>query len=543
MQEIELKFLIPEARIPGLLRQVKVKSSQTTQLAAHYYDTPKQALAKAGIGLRIRLEGDQWVQTIKAGGDGIAARLEHNTVLDAELVQTRLDNDKLLPDLMIYQETSIAPTLADFKLKKLAKNLTRQYVTDVERITRIIKDDNSSIEIAYDYGEIIHGSDTTLRYPIHEIEFELVSGELDFLFARAKVWCKRYKLCLSTVTKAERGGLLIKGQDYSSAVRANLSQLNVSQDSSMAEFIRAIVHNCLLQILPNSSAIVAGSLHHEHILQLRIGIQRLRSALMAFESFADQLNPEWLAILEQTERLLNTYRETAYLASAIDAKLQRFGAPSVDWSTELTRLKVTPTNIVQANDFQLILLELIEFTMSDASNEPQAKMLAIDIVPKILAKKHSKLLNAKHKLANLKHNITFNNELANDKLSTNVKAGNNSNDIDQKAAHNILQYEARHKVHQHLIDLRYISEFAAPLYGDKKQASKKSKRWLKRLIKAQQALDEQREHRHYQHHYQNKSLTDINALYGAGWFAALTKSDLKRCQKRLNKVRDSAVFW
>ena len=54
MQEIELKFLIPEARLTGLLRQAKVKSSQTIQLAAHYYDTPKQALAKAGIGLRIR---------------------------------------------------------------------------------------------------------------------------------------------------------------------------------------------------------------------------------------------------------------------------------------------------------------------------------------------------------------------------------------------------------------------------------------------------------------------------------------------------------
>ena len=78
MQEIELKFLVPESRLKGLMRQVKVKSSQVTQLAAHYYDTPDQQLAQAGIGLRIRKEGDTWVQTIKAGGDGIAARLEHN---------------------------------------------------------------------------------------------------------------------------------------------------------------------------------------------------------------------------------------------------------------------------------------------------------------------------------------------------------------------------------------------------------------------------------------------------------------------------------
>ena len=61
MQEIELKFLVPQARLKGLMRQAKVKSSQTTMMSAHYFDTPKQELAKSGIGLRIRLEGDEWV--------------------------------------------------------------------------------------------------------------------------------------------------------------------------------------------------------------------------------------------------------------------------------------------------------------------------------------------------------------------------------------------------------------------------------------------------------------------------------------------------
>ena len=67
-------------------------------------------------------------------------------------------------------------------------------------------DANNHVEMAYDYGEIIHGNDDTQRDAIQEIEFELISGDIDFLFATAKTWCKRYKLCLSTVTKAERGG-------------------------------------------------------------------------------------------------------------------------------------------------------------------------------------------------------------------------------------------------------------------------------------------------------------------------------------------------
>ena len=125
MQEIELKFLVPQARIKGLMRQVQVKSSQNTLMSAHYFDTPQQALAQRGIGLRIRREGDSWVQTIKAGGDGIAARLEHNATLDNALVQDMLDTDSLLPDLSIYKDTAIAPALVDFKLSKLSKKLTR----------------------------------------------------------------------------------------------------------------------------------------------------------------------------------------------------------------------------------------------------------------------------------------------------------------------------------------------------------------------------------------------------------------------------------
>ena len=531
MQEIELKFLIPEARLTGLLRQVKVKSSQTTQLAAHYYDTPKQALAKAGIGLRIRCEGDQWVQTIKAGGDGIAARLEHNALLDSEQVQIMLTEDTLLPDLTIYQNTFIGPVLDDFNLKKLTKQLSRHYVTDVQRTTRLLKakdeqdiggnsnNNNSVIELAYDYGEIIHGSDASLRYPIHEIEFELISGELSFLFASAKVWCKRYKLCLSTVTKAERGSLLIKGQDHSPAVSANLAQLHITQDSSRAEFIRAVVHNCLLQILPNSSAIVAGSLDNEHILQLCIGIHRLRVALKVFKKFSNALNPDWLPILKQTERLLGDYRELAYLALDIEPKLQQQGAPSVDWRTELASLKVSPTIAVRDNDFQLALLELIEFTMSAASDEPQAHKPASAKLTKILSKKHIKLLKAEQQLTDLKD------------LSSDCDSDNNNNRAD-------LLIKAQHKVYRHLKDLRYISEFAAPLYDHNS-----SRRLVKQLTKVQQALGQYNDHQQYQYHYQNKSLADTNALYGAGWFAALAKSDLKRYQKRLAKVGVHATFW
>lgn len=509
MQEIELKFLVPASRLKGMMRQVKVKAAQSTLMSAHYYDTPKQQLANAGIGLRIRQEGDAWVQTMKAGGDGLAARLEHNETLDEAQVNEMLADNALRPDLKIYKKTAMANALAGFKRKKLAKTLTRQYVTDVERTTRILSDGDSRVEVAYDHGEIIHGQDETKRVAIEEIEFELLSGDVDFLFATAKTWCKRYKLCLSTVTKAERGGLLVQDMTHSQAVAAHGDQLAISADSSQPAFIRALVHNCLLQILPNSSAIVAGSQQLEHVQQLHIGVRRLQAALKAFADFSEQLSTEWLPIVTQTATLLDEYQDVIQLSTHVEPSLEALGAPSVDWQAETDHIKITPLDAVQANDFQLTLLELIAFTMSDAAADTgttdSAELLAIDKLPTILSKQQDKLLKAILKLTD------------------------DTDDVD---------IEALQKTRRHLENMRYLSEFTAPLYG-----KKKSKRWLKHLKKAQKRLQEYKDSQEQQQHYAQKASNHTNALYGAGWLQATIAPKQKRCYKQLAALQDCAIFW
>lgn len=564
MQEIELKFLVPESRLKGLMRQANIKSSQLTQLAAHYYDTPDQQLAKAGIGLRIRQEGDAWVQTIKAGGDGIAARLEHNAVLDNKQVQAMLDTNTLMPDLNIYQDSPIASALEPFKLTKLAKTLTRLYVTDVKRITRLLtdnsdKDSSNQIEMAYDCGAIIHGNDDTQRDSIQEIEFELISGDVDFLFTTAKNWCQRHKLCLSTVTKAERGGLLITGQQHSRAVSANLSDLTDDKDSSRPVFIRAVVHNCLLQILPNSSAIVAGSTDNEHVLQLHNGIQRLLTALKLFKGFSDELNPDWAIILKQTATLLADYRKFAYLASHIEPYLQAHEAPSVDWSAEIEAAKITPIDAVRANDLQLTLLELIAFTMSDPNLEPQADKRAAHKLRKILDKRDKKLLKAERKLDEAMNAKADSTDLDSASLEgVNLKGVNlesrepqslQAQDIDLPAKD---EKQAQYKLYRQLEKTRYVSEFAAPLIDNEnlknkklstKKSEKKSKRFLKRLVKAQQALRQQLDTNYYQQCYQYKASTDSDALYGAGWLNASLIDAQKKTKKRLAKLKSADKFW
>ena len=548
MQEIELKFLVPESRLKGLMRQVQVKSSKLTQMAAHYYDTLDQQMAKAGIGLRIRKEGDAWVKTLKAGGDGIAARLEHNAILDNEQVQAMLDNDALMPDLSIYKDTPAAAAFDGFKLKELTKKLTQRYVTNVERTTRFltekISDDiedsaDNCIEVAYDKGEIIHGEDDTQREAIQEIEFELISGDLDFLFTTAKAWCKRYKLSLSTVTKAERGGLLIKGQSHSQAVGTNLNELNVSRKTSLPAFVRAAVHNCLRQILPNSSAIVAGSTDHEHVLQFYIGIDRLLTAITAFASFSDEINPDWQPILTQTLALLDDYRELTYLAEHLEPKLQELGAPTTNWMTDIEALKIKPIDAVKANDFQLILLELIAFTMSDPKLEPQNNKMAIDKLAKILSQQYKELLNVEKK----RDERDDNEAEVSDKQSLEAESlETESLEIKDDKAKSSNEAHSQYKLYRQLKTLRYMSEFSVPVFN-KKSSKKKTKLWLKNLIKAQKALNKYQAYTQYQQRYQLKSASDSNALYGAGWLVAALEKNHQRAEKRLAKLKDSKKFW
>ena len=402
MQEIELKFLVPEYKVDSLMRQAKIKSSNTTQLAAHYYDTVDNTLAQAGMALRIRKEGDTWVQTLKSNGDGMASRGEQNDILDDSQVTEALEADSLYPDLSVYEKLGVEQMVLNSSQEEVSDRLNCLYITDVERTTRMIKGSNSVIEMAYDEGTVIHGENAEISQPILEVEFELLEGEVFFLFEVAKTWCKRYNLCLSTVTKAERGGLLLAGKQHAEATKANLKQLDFDKKVSQPEFIRAVIHNCMIQILPNASAIAAGSTDGDHVHQLRVGIRRLRTALKFFDGFSSQLNPEWTPILKQTFGLLGDYRDHELLEVKTQPMLETKGGPYVDWSEERDAIKIKPIDAIRAPDFQITLLELMEYTMSSAKKDkPKQKGSAKQETAKIMESLYKKISKASDQFASL----------------------------------------------------------------------------------------------------------------------------------------------
>ena len=76
--EIEFKFCIPPERLAAVQAAVRRGRCVAIRMEARYFDTLDGALASRGIAFRLRREGDQWVQTVKALGNGPLDRQEHN---------------------------------------------------------------------------------------------------------------------------------------------------------------------------------------------------------------------------------------------------------------------------------------------------------------------------------------------------------------------------------------------------------------------------------------------------------------------------------
>ena len=515
MHELELKFAVPSYQQSVLRKNIDTKTAQQQRLSAYYFDTPNQDLAKKGIALRIRFEDSQWVQTLKTAGDGVAKRVELNTVLSLTGTPDTLDVSSLVPDVsLITEPTVVAQLTSIMPLDQLAQALTVQYFTDVQRTSRQIKKNNSRIEIAYDIGKVGIGrlnsqkpanNHGLTQSDIHEIEFELLEGDPSDLIDIAKTWCKKYKLYLSTVTKAQRGSLLLANKQYAQPVKADLAVLQLHKGISQFAFLQAVVNNCLVQILPNASAIAEGSPDGNLVHQLRVGIRRLRTALKHFKFAQDYIDPNWLMVLKQTFSLLGEYRDKEILQIKTQPLLESVGAPHVEWSTAVD---IMPIDAVRANDFQILLLELIGFThLAVPADNPKAKAT--------VAKKLEKLFTA---IA-----------AASDKFAS-------------------LDTESQHGVRKDLKSLRYVSEFAAPLFASQTNGKKGKKAaelnaFLQYLEPAQDVLGEYNDNVVGHANYLEKAKTDPNALFAVGWFSGREQASAEQCAVSLKTVKNAPKFW
>ena len=485
MQEIELKFQVDAARSAALARAVATKTAQRIALRACYYDTADRRLAGAGLALRVRKEGRRWVQTLKGAGDGLWQRLEHEVPRQAA--------PGVVPqaDPALHAGTpageALHQALADGALQPL-------YRTEVMRTRRLVRTQGGVVELAFDRGALLAGEQ---RWPLCELEFELKSGTPAALAELAARWVDRFDLTLDTRSKAERGERLVRGVRVGAAVKAQPMQLAAAVDAAAA--LRAAVGNCLHQVLGNASDLAheAGA-DAEQLHQLRVGLRRLRSVLRELGSVSQDVSPAWDEALAHLFRGLGSARDRDALEHVLLPALHKAGAGGL----QLPALEAQPPVRAALREAATtrLWLQLLAFAAgsegSDAAPQPYAPAVA-------------------ERLA---------------KLFKQVRRDAGRFDA--------LDDAARHRLRKRVKRLRYLSEFAAPAFGDKRVRP-----FLKRLVPAQQALGGFNDVCVAQGLFGSVAAEDPMAMFALGWLAHERDAAIARCAQALLRLRRADAFW
>lgn len=491
MTEIELKFQVPLARRAALRRAVATAKAQTLRLQAKYFDTPDRRLAAAHVTLRLRQEGEAWVQTLKCPGANRWSRLEH----EVPRVPPLDGSGEPALDLALHAGTAAGELLAA-ALGDQAASLQVYYETDVQRTLRLIRSPGVQAEVALDIGEIRAGSE---RRELHEIEFELKAGTVAGLVALAARWTERHGLWLDVVSKAERGQQLARGEK--SIAPQHGQDVVLKEAHSPDAALRQMVGSCLAHLLPNAAEVAGGVAEPEHVHQTRVALRRLRTALRIYGDWSPEVDAGWSPILAELFGQLGAARDRDALQADLLPALQAAGAPLAELPAEAADTAVD--DALRAPATTLVWLALIAF--SNAAQPEPAEPASAAALRALAA-------------ARLKH---LQRQLAKD-----AKAYASFDDAQ------------RHRTRRRLKRLRYGIEFAASLFGAKKVAA-----YLERLKPAQDALGQYNDLVVAEQVFTRMLPGQPQAWFALGWLAARRPDLLDVSRRSLKKWAKAPVFW
>lgn len=279
-RETELKLAVRPEDL-GKLRDAPLLKSkgraETRRMEAIYYDTPDHRLAQRLVTLRVRKQGDRYVQTIKSAPlAGSLSRGEWEWPVDGPRLDLSLVVD---PDaraqLGIINEAELAPV----------------FEARFDRTTRVLKgaDGNgASIEVAVDEGEIRTGDGRVT--PVCEVELELKEGDAKALFDMALELAKVAPLRVESRSKAARGYALAAGV-ADGPVKAE--KLTLDPTVTVEGALCRIVRSCVNHFAANEACSLKGE-DPEGIHQMRVALRRLRSALSLFRPFVPRDQYAWM---------------------------------------------------------------------------------------------------------------------------------------------------------------------------------------------------------------------------------------------------------
>ncbi len=282
-REIELKLRASPEAVDQLLAAPLLAAgipglTSAQSLDAAYYDTADLQLQKRGISLRVRKEGDKFIQTVKTGGAAAGAFDRHEW-------------DTVVPDLTPRPDW-VMETNARGLLGHLAPDeLTEVCRSCIERETRVVgypyDGEVAIIEIAFDRGALEAGDRVE---PTAEVELELLKGNKQALYALALTLHEIAPLQVEVRSKAERGYELFTGE---SPQWHKAKKLRFAPHATVEDGIAAVFESCFRHWMANEPATLDGS-DPEGLHQMRVGLRRMRSALTLFDGVLPMMQAGWL---------------------------------------------------------------------------------------------------------------------------------------------------------------------------------------------------------------------------------------------------------
>lgn len=507
MREVELKLQVPAAALAAVERAVvgdaTGEGAARVRLQAIYFDTPDGRLAAAGLALRLRKEGRQWVQTLKAGSAHGLERAEH-----ALRVAAPRGGGAPALDPARHAGSEAGAALQRVLAADGGAGLQPRYRTEVTRLSLTVRSRRGRVELALDRGRVAAAQpDGSERdSPLTELEVELVSGAPLAVIECARRLAQRHALWPDTRSKAERGDRLARGLGADAVLPAvKAAPLELARDLQPGAAWRALLANVLAQALPNWSELAAdgpatpraAALH-----QLRVALRRLRAAARLVDGWPGvdaQVAAEPAAALF---RALGAGRDRAVLAAGLQREID----------AALAARGRTPLALPAARDaggwsdaeraaHGLVFIDLLGATLPPAIAPPA------DGVP--LQQRIAARLEHWHRQARR-----------------------------DARRYDALDDPRRHRLRKRLKRLRYAIEFVAALFP-----TRGVKRYLRRLRVAQDQLGRYNDLCVAEAAYAPLAASEPRAWFALGWLQARRAAVLADCSEALRGLRSAKPFW
>ncbi|WP_380872477.1 inorganic triphosphatase [Sphingomonas sp. DBB INV C78] len=235
--------------------------SQQKNLHSIYFDTRDHALRSVGLSLRVRHDGERYIQTLKAT-DAPAVGLFARKEWEREIPDNAIVIDDVLPLgawLDGFDAAAVGP---------LFEVVVSRRIYDVEQ-------GGARFELAIDHGSVSAEGSTR---SFCELELELKDGPPAALFEFARRLDAIAPLRCGVLSKSERGYRLVDQEDCKAS---KAGQLNLAAGTTAGEGFAAIVKACIKQFRLNEALFLANR-NARALHQARVALRRLRSALSTF---------------------------------------------------------------------------------------------------------------------------------------------------------------------------------------------------------------------------------------------------------------------